>query len=57
MESEISGIATAVVGVVAFVGTLVSRWASTDPSSPWFVRFATVFDITQIVDSTRRLDD
>lgn len=57
MESEISGIAAAVVGVVAFVGTMVARWTQTNPENPWYVRLSRVFDATQIFDSTRRLDD
>lgn len=57
METEISGIATAIVGVVAFLGTLVARWSETNPERPWYVRLARVFDATQVFDSTRRLDD
>jgi len=54
---DANGIITAVLGVGAFVGTLVARWSQTNPENPWFVRIARVFDVTQIFDSTRRLDD
>lgn len=57
MSEEISGIAAAVVAAVAFVGTMVARWTGTNPENPWYVRLARVFDMTQIIDSTRRLDD
>lgn len=54
---SIQGIAAAVVAVVAFVGTLVARWTQTNPDRPWYVRLSRVVDLTQVVDSTRRLDD
>lgn len=56
-ENQITGIAVAVVGVLAFAGSLVARWSETNPDLPWFVRLSRVFDATQIVDSTRRLGD
>lgn len=54
---QIAGIAAAVVGVIAFIGTLVARWTETNPDLPWYVRLSRVFDATQIVDSTRKLGD
>lgn len=58
MDSEsMTGIAGAVIAVVAFLGTMIARWSETNPEKPWYVRLSRVFDATQIVDSTRKLDD
>ncbi len=54
---ELKEIAVAVGVVVAAVGTLIARWQETNPDNPWYVRLARVFDLTQIVDSTRKLSD
>lgn len=57
MENEIGGIATAVVGVIAFLGTMVARWTQTNPKNSWYVRVSRVFDVSQVFDSTRSLGD
>lgn len=54
---ETQGIVTAVVAVVGFGAAMLARWAKTNPENPWYVRLAVVFDVTQIFDGTRRLDD
>ena len=54
---ELNDIWTAVAVIVAAVGTLVARWGETNPDNPWWKRLARVFDLTQIFDSTRKLDD
>ncbi len=56
-SDQVSGIATAVVGVIAFLGTMVARWTQTNPANPWYVRLARVFDVSQVFDSTRSLGD
>ena len=57
MGEEVTGIIAAVGAVVAFVGTMVARWSETNPERPWYVRLARVLDLSQVIDSTRRLDD
>ena len=42
--------------IAAAIGTLVARWSETDPKNPLWKRLARVFDLTQIFDSTRKLD-
>jgi protein-S-isoprenylcysteine O-methyltransferase Ste14 len=54
---SVAGIAAAVVGVIALVGSLVARWTQTPTDLPRYVRLSRVLDATQIVDTTRRLDD
>jgi hypothetical protein len=54
---ELSSIGVAVGGIVAAIGTLVARWSETNAENPWYVRLARVFDLTQVFDSTRKLDD
>jgi len=46
-----------VSGVLAALGTLLARWSETNPDKSWWVRLARVFDLTQVVDSTRKLND
>ena len=55
--NEVNDIGTAVAVIVAAVGTLVARWSETNPDNPWWKRLARVFDLTQIFDTTRNLDD
>lgn len=54
---ELTSIGAAVAAIVAAIGTLVARWSETNPENQWYVRIAKVFDLTQIFDSTRKLDD
>lgn len=54
---EIQNIVLAVGAVVAAVGTLVTRYKATNTDKSWFERLMTTVDITQIFDSTRKLDD
>jgi len=54
---DVGGIVAAVVAAIAFIGALVARWNETSKDAKWYVRLARVFDLTQIVDPTRRLDD
>ena len=54
---ELQSIGVAGAAIVAAIGTLVARWSETNPDNPWYVRLARVFDLTQIFDSTRKLDD
>jgi len=44
-------------GIVMFIGTILARWSETNPKNSIPVRLARVFDITQIIDSTRKLGD
>lgn len=48
---------TLIVAVLSFIGAFVARWTQTNPDLPVTVRLARVLDLTQIFDSTRRLDD
>lgn len=48
---------TLIVAAIGFIGAFFARWAQTNPELPITVRLARVLDVTQIVDSTRRLDD
>jgi hypothetical protein len=52
--NEIVGLVVAVLG---FIGTMVARWNETNPELSTIARVSRVFDLTQVVDSTRRLDD
>ena len=54
---ELESIGLAVAAIVASVGTLVARWNETNPERSFFQRLMKVFDMTQIFDSTRKLDD
>lgn len=54
---DVTGIVTAIVGALTFIGVLVARWSETNPEKPWYIRLSRVFDPTQIFDSTRKLDD
>lgn len=54
---ETTGIIAAVGAVVTFLGVMVARWAATPSDAKWWVRLARVFDVTQIVDTTRSLGD
>jgi len=47
-------IVTIVLGVL---GTLLARWSETNPDNALWVRVARVFDMTQVIDSTRKLGD
>ena len=55
--SSIEGMVGAGVAVAMFIATLISRWSKTNPENPWYVRLSTVLDATQIIDSTRKLDE
>lgn len=55
--SEMESIAASVMAIVAAVGTLIARWKGTNPEDGVVKRIATVFDVTQIFDSTRKLSD
>lgn len=57
MSDEIGGIITVVLSGLALIGSFVARWTQTNSDLPWYVRLSRVFDATQVVDSTRRLDD
>lgn len=46
-----------VVGAIGFIATMFARFQQTNPDLSVFVRIARVFDLSQVVDSTRRLDD
>ena len=54
---DTQGIILAIGAVIGTVGTFVARWAATNPENPWYVRLARVFDMTQIIDSSRSLGD
>jgi hypothetical protein len=54
---ELDSIVVAVTAIVAAVGTLVARWNETDPNKGFFARLAKVLDLSQVFDSTRKLDD
>ena len=54
---DVTGIIAMAVAGVAFVGTLVARWNETNPTAKWYVRLARVFDVTQVLDSTRTLGE
>ncbi len=47
----------AVMAVVGIVGTLVARFQATSSNLSLIARFAIVFDLTQVFDSTRALSD
>lgn len=57
MNDEVTGIIATVVTGIGLLGTFVARWSQTNPDLPWYVRLSRVFDATQVIDSTRRLDD
>lgn len=57
MSEEVQGIIATVLAGLALVGSLVARWAQTNPANPWYVRLSRVFDATQIIDSGRNLGD
>jgi hypothetical protein len=54
---QVESIVIAVGAIVAAIGTLVARWQATNPENSTIKRLATVFDLTQIFDSTRKIDD
>lgn len=54
---DIEKIVSAIGVIVLAVGTLVARFKGTDPNKSVISRLATVFDLTQIFDSTRKLND
>jgi hypothetical protein len=54
---EVESIWTALAVVIGSVATLIARYQATDENKKWYQRLATTFDITQIFDSTRHIDD
>ena len=54
---EVQSIGVSIAAIVAAVGTLIARWSETNPDNKWFVRLAKVFDLSQVFDSTRKLND
>ncbi len=54
---ELEKIGIAIAAIVAAVATLKARWDKTNPEKSTLGRLAVVFDLTQIFDSTRKLDD
>lgn len=54
---EAEKIVTAVMVIVGAVGTLIARFKGTNPEHSMVRRLATVFDVTQVFDSTRKLSD
>lgn len=46
-----------VLVVIGAIGALLARWNETNKDNPWYVRIMKVLDVTQIFDSTRKLDD
>jgi hypothetical protein len=57
MNEELTTIVAAVSAAVAAIGTLIARYQETDPKKPWWRRLAKVLDLTQVIDSTRKLGD
>jgi hypothetical protein len=57
MNEELTTIIAAVSAAIAAIGTLIARYQETDSKKPWWKRLAKVLDLTQIVDSTRKLGD
>ena len=57
MSEEVTGIIGTVLAGLALIGTFIARWSKTNKENPWWVRLSTVFDATQVIDSTRKLDD
>ena len=55
--SQVEQIGTLVAGVLGMFGFFWARWIRTNPERSIIQRLATVFDVSQIVDSTRKLDD
>ncbi len=56
MESTIEFIGIVATFLVT-IATVLARWGQTNRKLKWWERAARVADLTQIVDSTRRLDD
>lgn len=54
---EVQKIVAAIGAVVLAIGTLVARFKGTNPGDGIVKRLATVFDLTQVFDSTRKLND
>jgi hypothetical protein len=54
---ELESIWTAVAVVIGAVSTLIARYQATNEDKKWYQRLATTFDLTQIFDSTRGIDD
>jgi hypothetical protein len=54
---EVESIWTAVRVMVASISTLIARYQGTNEDRKWYQRLATTFDLTQIIDGTRNLDD
>ena len=46
-----------VLVVIGAIGALIARWNETNKDNPWHVRLFKVLDLTQIFDSTRKLDE
>ncbi len=46
-----------VMAIVLAVGSLIARYRATDPKKSVFDRLAVTFDLTQIFDSTRKIND
>jgi len=54
---EVQNILAAMAAVMAAVGTLVARFQGTNSDKSFFQRLMVTFDLTQIFDTTRKLDD
>lgn len=54
---ELSEIWQGAAIIVAAVSTIVARFKATDPTKSFWERLAITFDLTQIFDSTRKIDD
>lgn len=56
-EWSFEAIAGVIAAVLAAVSTLYARWASIPKDLPMPTRVARMLDLSQVFDSTRRLDD
>lgn len=57
METDADQIMLLIGAIVAAAATMYSRWKQIPTDLPTLVKIARMFDLSQVVDSTRRLDD
>lgn len=57
MDTDLKDLIGHIGAIVLIVGSLVARYRGTDPKKPVLDRIATMIDVTQIFDSTRKLKD